>query len=195
MNTTQLIFDTLNESIKVKQEFISSHVAQIQNCVALIIETLKQGNKLLIFGNGGSAADAQHFAAEFVNRFQMERPPLAALALTTDTSIITSIGNDYSFDDIFLKQIQALGRNGDIAICITTSGNSPNVIKAAIEAKSMGLQIVGLSGDRGKLKEIADIAFCVNSEVTARIQESHITLIHILCDLTERKIECPKKRK
>ncbi|MBF0228542.1 MAG: D-sedoheptulose 7-phosphate isomerase [Desulfamplus sp.] len=195
MDTAQLILETLNESIKVKQDFISSHVAQIQSCVNLIVETLKNGNKLLIFGNGGSAADAQHFAAEFVNRFQIERPPLAALALTTDTSIITSIGNDYSFDDIFLKQVQALGKKGDIAVCITTSGNSPNVIKAATEAKAMGLKIVGFSGNRGQLKEISDIAFCVNCEVTARIQESHITLIHILCDLTERKLQCQKDTK
>ncbi|MBF0204948.1 MAG: D-sedoheptulose 7-phosphate isomerase [Desulfamplus sp.] len=187
-NSSQLILDTLNDSIRVKQEFISSHVAKIETAVSLIVKILKQGNKLLIFGNGGSAADAQHMAAEFINRFQMERPPMAALALTTDTSVITSIGNDYSFEDIFLKQIQALGKKGDIALCITTSGSSPNVMKAAIEAKSMGLHIIGLSGNRGKLKEMADIAFCVNSEVTARIQESHITLIHILCDLTERSL-------
>ncbi|MBF0209937.1 MAG: D-sedoheptulose 7-phosphate isomerase [Desulfamplus sp.] len=189
IDTTKLIVDTLNESISVKQQFITSHIDKIKECVSLILKALNQGNKLLIFGNGGSAADAQHFAAEFVNRFQIERPPLAAIALTTDTSIITSIGNDYSFDDIFLKQIQALGKKGDIAICITTSGNSPNVIKAALEAKSMGLSTVGLSGNRGKLKEIADVAFCVDSSVTARIQEAHITLIHILCDLTEQEIQ------
>lgn len=191
LNIENLIADTLNESVKVKQEFIKSHIAQIESCAALIVNTLKQGGKLLIFGNGGSAADAQHFAAEFVNRFQIERPPLAALALTTDTSIITSIGNDYSFDDIFLKQIQAFGKKGDIAVCISTSGNSRNVIKAAVEAKKMGLHIVGLSGAKGELKEISDIAFCVNCAVTARIQESHITLIHILCDLTERLILQP----
>lgn len=188
MNSEQLILETLNESIRVKQEFISRHVESITTAASLIVKTLKLGNKLLVFGNGGSAADAQHMAAEFVNRFQMERPPLAAIALTTDTSVITSIANDYSFEDIFLKQIQAIGRKGDIALCITTSGNSPNVIKAAMEAKRMGLNIIGLSGDRGKLKQISDIAFCVNSEVTARIQESHILLIHMLCDLTERML-------
>ncbi|MBF0259238.1 MAG: D-sedoheptulose 7-phosphate isomerase [Desulfamplus sp.] len=188
MNSSQLILDTLNDSIRVKKEFISSHVEKIEMAAHLILKVLKQGNKLLILGNGGSAADAQHMAAEFVNRFQMERPPMAAIALTTDTSVITSIGNDYSFDDIFLKQLQALGRRGDIAVCITTSGNSPNVIKAAMEAKSMGIHVIGLSGNRGKLKDISEIAFCVNGEVTARIQESHITLIHILCDLTERMV-------
>lgn len=188
MMSSQLILETLNESICVKQEFITSHVEKIESAAHLIVERLKEGNKLLIFGNGGSAADAQHMAAEFINRFQMERPPLAAIALTTDTSVITSIGNDYSFEEIFLKQIQALGIRGDIALCITTSGNSPNVIRAAMEAKSMGLHIIGLSGNRGKLKEISDISFCVNSAVTARIQESHILLIHMLCDLTERVV-------
>ncbi len=142
----------------------------------------------MLCGNGGSAADAQHIAAEFVNRFQMERPPLAALALTTDTSVLTSIGNDYSFEDIFCKQIQALGREGDIAVCITTSGNSPNIIKAADQALKMGIKVIGLSGNGGSLRSIADIAFCVDSPVTARIQESHITLAHILCDLTEKMI-------
>jgi len=188
MNSAQLILETLSESICVKQQFISNHVEKIEAAARLIVQRLRQGNKLLIFGNGGSAADAQHMAAEFINRFQMERPPLAAIALTTDTSVITSIGNDYSFEEIFLKQIQALGRRDDIALCITTSGSSPNVIRAAIEAKSMGLHIIGLSGNRGKLKEISDISFCVNSDVTARIQESHILLIHMLCDLTERVV-------
>lgn len=188
MMSSQLILETLDESICVKQGFITSHVEKIESAAHLMVERLREGNKLLIFGNGGSAADAQHMAAEFINRFQMERPPLAAIALTTDTSVITSIGNDYSFEEIFLKQIQALGIRGDIALCITTSGNSPNVIRAAMEAKSMGLHIIGLSGNRGKLKDISDISFCVNSEVTARIQESHILLIHMLCDLTERLV-------
>lgn len=188
VDSKQLILETLRESICVKQDFITSHTAKIEAAATLMVKVLNQGNKLLIFGNGGSAADAQHMAAEFINRFQMERPPLAAIALTTDTSVITSIGNDYSFEDIFLKQIQAFGKKGDIALCITTSGNSPNVIKGAVEAKEMGLHIIGLSGSRGKLKEISDIPFCVNSEVTARIQESHILLIHMLCDLTERMV-------
>ncbi|MCG8532303.1 MAG: D-sedoheptulose 7-phosphate isomerase [Desulfovibrionales bacterium] len=147
---------------------------------------LKTGRKILLFGNGGSAADCQHIAAEFVNRFQMERPPLAAIALTCDTSILTSIGNDYSFDDIFLKQVQALGKKGDIALGISTSGNSANVVKAAREAKDKGLFLVGFSGKGGALNDLCDICFCVDSPVTARIQEVHILLAHILCDLTER---------
>jgi len=147
---------------------------------------LKQGGKILLFGNGGSAADCQHIAAEFVNRFQIERPPLAAIALTCDTSIITSIGNDYSYDDIFLKQVQALGKEGDIAVGISTSGNSPNVIKAAQAALDMGLTLVGFSGAGGQLKDLSQMAFCVDAPATARIQEVHILLAHILCDLTER---------
>jgi len=186
MNSKKIILDSLEDSIQVKQNFISSNVDTIEETAHIIAGRLQQGFKILICGNGGSAADAQHIAAEFVNRFQMERPPLAALALTTDTSVLTSIGNDYSFEEIFSKQIQALGREGDIAMCITTSGNSPNVIKAAMEAKNMGMHIIGMSGDGGALKDISDIAFCVDSPVTARVQESHITLAHILCDLTER---------
>jgi len=152
----------------------------------MMAKALKSGNKILLFGNGGSAADCQHIAAEFVNRFQMERRPLPAIALTTDTSIITSIGNDYSYEEIFSKQVQALGKKGDIALGISTSGNSPNVIKAALEAKESGLSIIGFSGSKGKLKEISNFPFCVNSDTTARIQEVHILLAHILCDLTER---------
>lgn len=188
LNLKNLILETLEDSINIKRDFITSNTALIEKGARMLANALKHGNKILLFGNGGSAADAQHIAAEFINRFQMERPPLAAIALTTDSSVITSIANDYSFEDIFLKQIQALGRKGDIAIAITTSGNSPNVIKAVIEAKSMGIGILGLSGSRGKLKQLSDLPFCVDSEITARIQETHITLAHILCDLTERII-------
>ncbi len=188
MNNKKIILDVLEESLRVKQSFISSNVKRIEKTASFMAQSLQKGAKILLCGNGGSAADAQHIAAEFVNRFQMERPPLAALALTTDTSVLTSIANDYSFEDIFYKQIQALGKEGDIAICITTSGNSPNIIKAASEAGKMGIYVIGMSGSGGLLKEIADVAFCVDSPVTARIQESHITLAHILCDLTEKMI-------
>jgi len=144
------------------------------------------GHKILIFGNGGSAADAQHIAAEFVNRFQIERPPLAALALTTDTSIITSIGNDYHFDEIFSKQIAALGRKNDIAVGISTSGNSKNVVKAIQAAKNIGMFTIGLTGRGGEIATCSDLVFAVESDTTARIQETHITLGHILCDLVDR---------
>ena len=184
----QHILDTLEESISVKKEFISTHTALIEKAALFLAQALDKGNKILLFGNGGSAADAQHIAAEFVNRFQIERPPLAAIALTCDTSVITSIGNDFSFEDIFLKQVQALGKPGDVVMAITTSGNSPNVIKAVEAARSMGMTVMGLSGGNGRLKELSHFAFAVDSATTARIQETHITLAHILCDLTERKL-------
>lgn len=187
-STEKIILDALEESLLVKKKFTTSHMKEITLAAKTIANALISGEKILLFGNGGSAADAQHIAAEFVNRFQMERPPLSAIALTTDTSIITSIGNDYSFEDIFIKQLQAIGKPGDIAIAISTSGNSPNVIKACCEAKKMGITIIGFSGNSGKLKEISDIAFCVDTPKTARIQESHIFLAHILCDITERLI-------
>jgi D-sedoheptulose 7-phosphate isomerase len=183
-----LIKQILTDSIHTNQTFILENLELINKCAQNIADSLKSGNKVLLFGNGGSAADCQHIAAEFINRFQIERPPLAAIALTTDTSVITSIGNDYSFNDIFLKQVQALGKKGDIAIGISTSGDSPNVINGVKAAKQMGITIVGFSGEKGKLQDLADYAFCVKSKTTARIQEVHILLAHILCDLSERII-------
>ncbi len=182
----QHILNSVEQSIAVKKQFFKKNLALVEQAAQLLATTLKQGNKILLFGNGGSAADAQHIAAEFINKFQMERVPLAALALTCDTSVLTSISNDYSFDDIFSKQVQALGNRGDAAIAISTSGSSANVIKAVQAAKSMGITILGFSGEGGKLKSLSDLPFCVVSKTTARIQETHITLAHILCDLTER---------
>ncbi|HSL61224.1 MAG TPA: D-sedoheptulose 7-phosphate isomerase [Desulfotignum sp.] len=181
-----LIQATVTDSIQVAQSFFNANQALVETCARKMADTLASGNKILLFGNGGSAADCQHIAAEFVNRFAMERPPLAALALTCDTSVITSIGNDYSFDDIFKKQVQALGRKNDLALAISTSGNSSNVIRAAEQAREMGLFLVGFSGPAGQLTGLCDIGFNVGSPVTARIQETHILLAHILCDLTER---------
>jgi len=181
-----IILNTLKESIDVKERFITGNIDLIQKGADLLATSITSGHKILIFGNGGSAADAQHIAAEFVNRFQIERPPLAALALTTDTSIITSIGNDYHFEDIFLKQILALGRKDDIAIGISTSGNSKNVNKAVLAAKNIGMFTIGLTGRGGELAACADLVFAVKSDITARIQETHITLCHILCDLVDR---------
>jgi D-sedoheptulose 7-phosphate isomerase len=182
------IKQTVRESIVTKKAFFKKNMERIETAAQLVVKSLKDGRKILLFGNGGSAADAQHIAAEFVNRFQMERRPLPAIALTCDTSVLTSIGNDYSFEDIFIKQVQAFGKARDIAIAISTSGNSPNVIKAAEEAKKMGLLVIGFSGAKGRLKEINDNCFCVDSDTTARIQEVHILLAHILCDLTERML-------
>jgi D-sedoheptulose 7-phosphate isomerase len=186
--TKELIRQTVQDAIETKQKFFTAHEELIETCARQMADTLEAGGKLLLFGNGGSAADCQHIAAEFVNRFQMERRPLPAIALTCDTSIITSIGNDYSFEDIFSKQVQALGHKKDMAIGISTSGNSANVVRAAGVAKDQGQTMVCFSGAGGTLKEMSDIAFCVDSPVTARIQEVHITLGHILCDLTERML-------
>lgn len=181
-----VILNTLKESVDVKDRFIKDNIDLIQKVADILASCIASGHKILIFGNGGSAADAQHIAAEFVNRFQVERPPLAALALTTDTSIITSIGNDYHFDDIFYKQILALGRKDDIAIGISTSGNSKNVIKAVHAAKDMEILTIGFTGRGGELAECADHVFCVKSDITARVQEGHSILGHILCDLVDR---------
>ncbi len=184
----KIILENVAESIAVKKKFVENNIDLIIKGADAIATCIKSGNKVMIFGNGGSAADAQHLAAEFVNRFKIERPPLAALALTTDTSIITSIGNDYHFDDIFAKQISALGKTGDIAIGISTSGNSKNVIKAIDAAKTIGMGTIGMTGDGGELATCVDILFSVESTTTARIQETHITLGHILCDLVDRII-------
>jgi D-sedoheptulose 7-phosphate isomerase len=181
-----VILDTLQDSIRVKDRFIKNNIPLILRGADMLVTCITSGHKIMIFGNGGSAADAQHIAAEFVNRFQIERPPLAAIALTTDTSIITSIGNDYHFDEIFSRQINALGKKDDIAIGISTSGSSKNVIHAIHAAGKIGMFTIGLTGRGGELAQCVDLVFAVESDITARIQESHITLGHILCDLVER---------
>jgi len=183
-----IIFNILEDSIATKRGCIENNIENIIQATDMLTACLNRGNKILIFGNGGSAADAQHLAAEFVNRFQIERPPLAALALTTDTSTLTSIGNDYHFDDIFAKQVQALGRPDDIAWGISTSGNSANVIKAIQLARKIGLSTIGMTGRAGELAGCVDLVFTVASNVTARIQESHMTIGHILCDLVDRTL-------
>ena len=182
----KIILNILEESIEAKRHCIENNIDHIIQAADMLAACLNRGNKVLIFGNGGSAADAQHLVAEFVNRFQIERPPLAAVALTTDTSILTSIGNDYHFDDIFSKQVEALGRQGDIAWGISTSGNSANVIQAIKAAKKLGMSTIGMTGRAGELAGCVDFVFAVASDTTARIQESHITVGHILCDLVDR---------
>ncbi len=180
------VLNILEESIAVKSRFINNNLDLILKGAHKVAGCMTSGNKILLFGNGGSAADAQHIAAEFINRFQIERPPLAAIALTTDTSVITSIGNDYSFDDIFSKQVTALGKKSDIALGISTSGNSKNVIKAINVAKKMGMFTMGFTGKGGELARCADMVFAVESDTTGRIQEGHIILGHIFCDLVDR---------
>jgi D-sedoheptulose 7-phosphate isomerase len=158
----------------------------IVDAADLIAECLKAGGKVLLFGNGGSAADAQHLAAEFVGRFVLERSPLPGIALTTDSSILTAVANDYGFDEVFVRQVLALGRPRDVAIGISTSGNSPNVVKAVRVAAERGLRTIGLAGrDGGALAKEVEIAITVPSTNTARIQECHIAVGHILCELVE----------
>jgi D-sedoheptulose 7-phosphate isomerase len=181
-----IILNILQDSIEAKRHCIENNIDRIIQAADMLAACLTQGNKILIFGNGGSAADAQHLAAEFVNRFQIERPPLAAVALTTDTSLLTSIGNDYHFNDIYSKQVEALGRQGDIAWGISTSGNSANVIQAIRAAQKIGMESIGMTGRAGELAGCVDLVFAVASDTTARIQESHITVGHILCDLVDR---------
>ncbi len=152
----------------------------------LLAEALRAGGKVLACGNGGSAADAQHFAAELVNRFEIERPPLAAVALTTDTSTLTSIANDFAYQQVFSKQLRALGRRGDVLLAISTSGNSANVIEAVHAARELGLRVIGLTGNTGgKMAALLggeDVSICVPHKSTARIQEVHLLVLHCLCD-------------
>ena len=180
------IIRSFKESSQLKDAFVNDNVEKIVQVVDALTAALKRGNKVLIFGNGGSAADAQHLAAEFVNRFIIERPPLSAMALNTDTSVITSIGNDYDFSEIFSKQIRALGQEGDIAWGISTSGNSPNVVKALETAKKMGLVTIGVTGrDGGQIARIVDYSLNVASNSTPRVQEVHITLGHVICEMVD----------
>jgi len=176
----------LADSVDVKQRSIATNRSTLVNVAERMASVLASGHKILIFGNGGSAADAQHLAAEFVNRFQIERPPLAALALTTDSSVLTSIGNDYDFRDVFAKQIRALGRPDDMALGISTSGGSTNVLDGIEAAHDIGLTTVGMTGSGGPLAQRCDLVLTVDSPVTARIQETHITMGHILCELVDR---------
>jgi D-sedoheptulose 7-phosphate isomerase len=178
--------EAVAESIRLKSQFMAERGEAVVAAARLLAEALRTGGKVMIFGNGGSAADAQHLAAEFVNRFQVERTPLAALALTTDTSILTSISNDYDFREVFAKQIMALGRPGDVALGISTSGSSANVVRALEVARAQGLKTLALTGrDGGPVAAQADLALIVPSAVTPRVQEVHITIGHLLCDLVD----------
>ncbi len=187
----QRVRDSIEASIAVKQRLLGSAdiVSTMARVSEMVVEAMRRGNKLLLFGNGGSAADAQHVAAEFVGRFAFDRPPLPALALSVNTSCVTAIGNDYGFDLTFSRQIEALGRAGDVAIGISTSGNSPNVLHGVAAAKKMGLHTVAFAGcTGGKLKDAADYCICVPSNETPRIQECHILIGHIISELVEQSI-------
>jgi phosphoheptose isomerase len=170
-------------------ERVTQQPQPVLDAAAAIIEALRGGGTLLVFGNGGSAADAQHVAAELVGRFQRERAAMSAIALTTDTSVLTSIGNDYAFERIFARQVEALGRKGDVAFGISTSGASPNVVAALVTARALGLQTIALTGaDGGPVGRAAAIHVNVPSDALARVQEVHRTLLHVVCDLVERSL-------
>ena len=182
----KIIAKALGESIRAKEDFIKEFGAKLILLAERIALAFTSDRKFMLCGNGGSAGDAQHIAAEFVNRFELERPPLPALALTTDTSIITSIANDYSSNEIFSKQVKALGMEGDVLMGISTSGNSTNVIEAINAGRNIGMYTVALTGTNGgKLAELVDMALVVRTNKTARIQETHILAGHLICRLVD----------
>ena len=184
------IVKAFEDSVRTKKSFLRENLETLLSVIELIAQAFLRGNKLLLFGNGGSAADAQHIAAEFVNRFRIDRPPLPALALTTDTSAITSIANDYDYKEIFAKQVKALGKEGDVALAISTSGNAANVLAAIDACKKLKITTVGLTGgDGGKMARRVDHLLCVSEgKNTARIQETHILVGHVICEMVDQQL-------
>ncbi len=185
LSAEQILNAHIDEGTKLRQQFFAEQGQNVILAAKSIALAYARGNKVLICGNGGSAADAQHIAGELVNRFLLDRPPLPAIALTTDTSVITAIGNDFGFEQVFSKQVRALGQSGDILIGISTSGNSPNIIKAFHEAKSMEITTMGILGNGGVLTELSDILLAVPHPSTPIVQEVHIIIEHILCRLID----------
>jgi D-sedoheptulose 7-phosphate isomerase len=181
------ICKAIEASIATKQKILADPVllASIEQAAKMCIDAMRRGNRVLLAGNGGSAADAQHIAAEFVSRFEFDRPGLPAMALTTDTSILTAIGNDYGFEKLFQRQLEANGREGDVFIGISTSGNSKNILNALRRAAELGINTIGLAGAGGAIGELCNIVLAVPSSATPRIQEAHILIGHILCGLVE----------
>jgi D-sedoheptulose 7-phosphate isomerase len=190
------IVKAFEESISIKEKFFKGNVEAIMEASKMIASAFTEGKKLLLFGNGGSATDASHMAAEFVNRFKRERPGLPAIALTTDMAVITSIANDYDYSEIFARQIKSLSDEGDVVLAISTSGSSGNVLKAMDVAKRRKLKTIVFTGAKGeKFASKADFAFIVPSDNTPRVQETHITLGHVLCQMVEEILfESPRKR-
>ena len=190
------ILKAFEDSVRIKEKFVKENVALIMEVSKLISDAFNDGKKILIFGNGGSASDASHIAAEFVNRFKKDRPGLPAIALNTDTAVLTSIANDYDYSEIYARQVKTLGDAGDVSIAISTSGNSKNILKATDAAKKKGLRTIAFTGLKGeKLAAKSDFAFIVQSEDTPRIQETHITLGHVICQMVEEILfEAPRKK-
>jgi D-sedoheptulose 7-phosphate isomerase len=183
---SELLTRSLREHLEAIQSLIDSKVSEIEQAGVLICKTLGAGNKVLLCGNGGSAADAQHIAAELVGRYEQERRSFPAIALTTDTSALTALSNDYGYDEVFARQVQGLAIAGDLLIAISTSGKSPNVIKAAEKARTIGCKVIGLTGCSGEpLASHCDIAIVVPSERTSRVQEAHITIGHLWCEMVD----------
>jgi D-sedoheptulose 7-phosphate isomerase len=185
-----IVIQAFEESIQVKQAFLRDNLDALILAIDAIVAALKRGNKLLVFGNGGSAADAQHIAAEFTNRFIIERPPLAALALTTDSSALTAIANDYDYSQVFAKQLRALGKAGDIALAISTSGNSGNILAALEACRELQITTIGLTGGNGgKMAPVVDFLLRASEgKNSPRIQETHILVGHVICDIVDRKL-------
>ncbi len=190
----EAIIKAFDESIRVKQAFLRDNLNTLILAIDSLVDAFRRGNKLLLFGNGGSAADAQHIAAEFVNRFLVERRPLPAIALTTDTSVLTSIANDYDYKEVFAKQVQALGKEGDVALAISTSGNAANVLTAIEACKQLKITTIGLTGGNGG-KLVGKVDFLLQAsqgQNSARIQETHILVGHVICEMVDQKLFPPK---
>jgi len=189
MNNTQFVISELHQSARLLEQLSNETVTDICALGDLLVERLSAGNKVMIFGNGGSAADAQHFASELVGRYRLDRAPLRALSLNTDTSIMTSISNDYGFSEVFSRQVRALASQGDVVIGLSTSGQSENVIAGLTAAREMKAHTVALIGSNNLgVCEIADLVICVPSDETARVQEAHGVIIHILCHIVEKTL-------
>lgn len=185
----EIVIKELKESANIKRMIAQNLSDVIANAAKIVIDAYRGGGKVLLIGNGGSAADAQHIAAELVGRFKLERIGLPAIALSTNTSILTALSNDYEYDTVFSRQLEALANDNDVLIAITTSGTSPNILKAVEVARSKSVKVIGLTGrNGGKLKDMADLTIIVPSNNTPRIQEAHITIGHIICDLVEREL-------
>lgn len=190
------IRDRLAQTSRLIDRFAEENATGLAEAVEMVVDTCRQGGTVLIFGNGGSAADAQHIAGELVGRFFLERPAYRAVALTTDTSVLTAVGNDYGFDQVFARQVEALGRVGDVAIALSTSGNSANVVEGLKQARKQGMRTIAFTGEGGgKCRDLADVLLMAENDQSPRIQEVHVAAYHVLCELVERELVRSPDRK